>query len=71
MSVAELSNPRREEATPAQTQEPNGARKGEMLSPRETRLFMLAGMKWAFVYSAGLMLALALFVLFCVKVWFA
>ncbi len=71
MNVAERSNPRREEAAPAQAQEPNGAQKGEMLSTRETRQMMLAGMKWAFVYSAGLMLALALFVLFCVKVWFA
>jgi hypothetical protein len=71
MSVTELSNPQREEAAPAQAQEPNGVQKGEILSPRETRQMMLAGMKWAFLFSAGLMLALALFVLFCVKVWFA
>lgn len=44
--------------------------RAEPLSPRETRQLMLTGMKWALGYAVGLMLALALFVLFCVKVWF-
>ena len=43
----------------------------ETLSPRETRMIMLASMKWAFLFSAGFSLILILFVLFCVKVWFA
>lgn len=47
------------------------AHRADPLSPRETRQLMLAGMKWALGYAVGLMLALALFVLFCVKVWFA
>lgn len=44
-------------------------RKTEMLSPRETRQMMLAGMKWALLFSVGFALVLILFVLFCVKVW--
>lgn len=47
------------------------ARPGELLTRRETLLVMLAGMKWAFLYSMGFVLLLVLFVLFCVKVWFA
>ena len=47
------------------------ARPKEMLTRRETLLVMLAGMKWAFLYSMGFVLLLVLFVLFCVKVWFA
>ncbi len=43
----------------------------ELLTRRETLLVMLAGMKWAFLYSMGFVLLLVLFVLFCVKVWFA
>ena len=43
----------------------------ELLSARETRLVILAGMKWALLFSAGFAAALLLFVLFCVKVWFA
>lgn len=43
----------------------------QLLSPRETRMVLLAGMKWAFLLSAGLALILILFILFCVKVWLA
>ncbi len=43
----------------------------EMLTPRETRMVMLASMKWAFLYSMGFVVILVLFILFCVKVWFA
>ena len=43
----------------------------EMPSARETRMIMLASMKWAFLFSAGFSLVLVLFILFCVKVWFA
>ena len=48
---------------------PNPARKREMVSPRETRMIMLASMKWAFLYSMGISLLIVLFILFCVKVW--
>ena len=46
-------------------------RPAELLSARETRLVILAGMKWALLFSAGFAAALLLFVLFCVKVWLA
>lgn len=51
--------------TPKQTQ------KKELLSPRETRMVILAGMKWAFLYSMGFALIMVLFIIFCIKVWFA
>ncbi len=41
----------------------------EMLSQRETRLMIAAGIKWALLISAGFALLLILFILFCVKVW--
>ena len=47
------------------------SRPEELLSPRETRLVILAGMKWALLFAAGFAAVLALFVLFCVKVWLA
>ena len=47
----------------------DSARKREMVSPRETRMIMLASMKWAFLYSMGFALIIVLFILFCVKVW--
>lgn len=50
---------------------PETARPKEMLSARETRMVIFASMKWAFLYSAGFAAILILFVLFCVKVWFA
>jgi hypothetical protein len=43
----------------------------EQLSPRETRMVMLASMKWALVFALGLVAILVLFILFCVKVWLA
>ncbi|MEN6563156.1 MAG: hypothetical protein ABFD11_06370 [Christensenella sp.] len=43
----------------------------QMLSKRETRMILFASMKWAFLFSAGFSLILILFILFCVKVWFA
>ncbi len=42
-----------------------------MLTARETRLVILAGMKWALLFSLGFVVVLLLFVLFCVKVWLA
>lgn len=50
---------------------PEQARQREMPSARETRMILLASMKWAFLYSMGFALVLVLFVLFCVKIWFA
>ena len=50
---------------------PETARPKELLSRRETRMVMLASMKWAFLYSMGFTAILVLFILFCVKVWFA
>lgn len=48
-------------------QEP--VRAQERLSPREERMVLLAGMKWAFLFSLGIVAVLVLFVLFCTKVW--
>ena len=47
------------------------SRPAELLSARETRMVILAGMKWALLFAAGFAAVLVLFVLFCVKVWFA
>ena len=52
-----------------QASAPDPAHKREMVSPRETRMIMLASMKWAFLYSMGFALLIVLFILFCVKVW--
>ncbi|MEA4869129.1 MAG: hypothetical protein VB062_00670 [Christensenella sp.] len=41
----------------------------ERLSPREERMVLLAGMKWAFLFSLGIVAVLVLFVLFCTRVW--
>lgn len=49
---------------------PQQASRREMPSARETRMILLASMKWAFLYSMGFALVLVLFILFCVKVWF-
>ena len=46
-------------------------RPAALLSASETRLVILAGMKWALLFSAGFAAVLLLFILFCVKVWFA
>ena len=50
---------------------PQKASRHEMPSARETRMIILASMKWAFLYTMGFALILVLFILFCVKVWFA
>jgi len=50
---------------------PQKASRREMPSARETRMIILASMKWAFLYTMGFALILVLFILFCVKVWFA
>lgn len=54
-------------ASPAGKQEPTRAQ--ERLSPREERMVLLAGMKWAFLFSLAIVAVLVLFVLFCTKVW--
>ena len=53
--------------SPVGKQEPT--RVQERLSPREERMVLLAGMKWAFLFSLGIVAVLVLFVLFCTKVW--
>ena len=45
------------------------ARAQERLSPREERMVLFAGMKWAFLFSLVIVAVLVLFVLFCTKVW--
>jgi len=50
---------------------PKQTKKKELLSSRETRMVILAGMKWAFLYSMGFALIMVLFIIFCIKVWFA
>ena len=52
-----------------QANAPDPAHKREMVSPHETRMIILASMKWAFLYSMGISLLIVLFILFCVKVW--
>jgi len=47
------------------------ARAQEHLSPREERMVLLAGMKWAFLFSLGIVAILVLFILFCTKIWLA
>ena len=67
MNVEGMPDYRRTFDEPASA--PNSARKREMVSPRETRMILLASMKWAFLYSMGFALLIVLFILFCVKVW--
>jgi hypothetical protein len=49
----------------------SGPQAREQLSSRETRMVMLASIKWALLFALGMAAVLVLFVLFCVKVWFA
>ena len=49
----------------------NIARPQERLSPREERMVLFAGMKWAFLFSLGIVAMLVLFILFCTKIWLA
>lgn len=67
MNVEGMPDYRRTFGGQTGAQEP--ARKRELVSPRETRMILLASMKWAFLYSMGFALILVLFILFCVKVW--
>ena len=46
-------------------------RSQERLSPREERMVLFAGMKWALLFSLGIVAMLVLFILFCTKVWLA
>ncbi|MDP3447993.1 MAG: hypothetical protein Q8S22_08040 [Eubacteriales bacterium] len=71
MNVEGMPGYRRELDGQAVYRAPEQERKKEQLSPRETRMILLASMKWAFLFSAGFSLILVLFVLFCIKVWFA
>ncbi len=70
MNVEGMPGYRREldEKQPGRAPEKN--RRKELLSPRETRMVMLASMKWAFLYSIAFVAIMVLFILFCVKVWF-
>jgi len=56
-------------APPAGKQEPSRAQ--ERLSPREERMVLLAGIKWALLFSLGIVAILVLFILFCTKIWLA
>ena len=47
------------------------ARPRERLSSREERMVLFAGMKWAFLFSLGIVAILVLFILFCTKIWLA
>ena len=49
----------------------DAARPQERLSPREERMVLFAGMKWALLFSLGIVAMLVLFILFCTKVWLA
>ena len=49
----------------------NIARPQERLSPREERMVLFAGMKWAILFSLGIIAILVLFILFCTKIWLA
>lgn len=71
MNVEGMPGYRREFGEKQTGSAPEKTRPKELLSPRETRRVMLASMKWAFLYSLAVVAILALFILFCVKVWFA
>ena len=71
MNVEGMPGYRRDLDAQAQGRAPEKNRPKEMLSRRETRMIIFASMKWAFIYSMGFALILVLFILFCVKVWFA
>lgn len=49
----------------------DAARPQERLSPREERMVLFAGMKWALLFSLGIIAILVLFILFCTKIWLA
>ena len=71
MNIEGMPGYRRDLDASAGARAPEQGHRPEMPSPRETRMILLASMKWALLYSMGFALLLVLFVLFCVKVWFA
>jgi len=71
MNVEGMPGYRRELDVRAGGRAPDIKRRREMPSNRETWMIMWASMKWAFLFSMGFALMMVLFVLFCVKVWFA
>jgi len=71
MNVEGMPGYRRELDVRAGGHEPDLKRRREMPSNRETWMIMWASMKWAFLFSAGFSLIMVLFILFCIKVWFA
>ena len=71
MNVEGMPGYRRDRDGKAEANAVQAQRSGEQLSPRETRMLMLASMKWALLFALGLVSALVLFILFCVKVWLA
>lgn len=71
MNVEGMPGYRRDLDVHAGGREPGLKKRREMPSSRETWMIMLASMKWALIYSLGFAVMLVLFVLFCVKIWFA
>ena len=71
MNVEGMPGYRRELDVRAGGRAPDLKRRREMPSNRETWMIMWASMKWAFLFSMGFSLIMVLFILFCVKVWFA
>ena len=71
MNVEGMPGYRRDLDTTTFARAPEQKRPKEQLSSRETRMILFASMKWAFLFSAGFSLIMVLFILFCIKVWFA
>lgn len=71
MNVEGMPGYRRDPDDHAFSREPEKKRPKEQLSKRETRMILFASMKWAFLFSAGFSLIMVLFIIFCIKVWFA
>ena len=71
MNVEGMPGYRRDLDTTTVARTPEQKRPKEQLSSRETRMILFASMKWAFLFSAGFSLIMVLFILFCIKVWFA
>lgn len=71
MNVEGMPGYRRDLDASTFVREPEKKRPKEQLSSRETRMILFASMKWAFLFSAGFSLIMVLFIVFCIKVWFA
>ncbi|MDD4311475.1 MAG: hypothetical protein PHW41_03240 [Eubacteriales bacterium] len=71
MNVEGMPGYRRDLDTMTVVRAPEKKRPKEQLTSRETRMILFASMKWAFLFSAGFSLIMVLFILFCIKVWFA